>query len=516
MSRLLKKKPEDVAAKDLKVHHVAFAMLKDVEEKFPVDDIKLGDGTRVWNLIRIIIFYHFQKKADIPSDKKRTIVSMVHSIPSVMVEYLRPMRHPKGALFYGFSNTESRKLWNGKYYDMYMDPLADVLGDNLCVCEWPTEQGRRRKYRQEVYSKNYIPMHIPLTSKTFWNLVFYKLSRTSNQTIEHEEVLEKILEFISVNYPVDGKKLRSDIHDSIIIFSYIKDFVSGFLKKGNPQMVFIRCGYGRFPMALSQACKELGIRSVEVQHGFMNTLTPGYVKATKSENHDCVAEYFLAYGEKFAGIVKHGNLFAEKNVWSIGFPYLEKVKETESSPEQAVTDFKMNYTKKILVTSDSLTRIANAVETFVQQLASELSRQNSTVGIIFKPHPYDVKNYDHFKNYKNILVADKYTNTYDLFKLVNIHTTVFSTSAVEALSFGKPNILLNVGEGYAENIREIIDDQSTSLVSTVDQYIKKMDLILSDYDVFSKKAFERSEGYFKPHALENFKTFLCEQNMEVS
>jgi hypothetical protein len=512
----MRKKTNNSVANDLKVHHVAFSMLQDLEEKFSVDDITLRDGTKLWNLIRILIFYHFQKKADVSSSSKKKLISIIFSLPGVFVEYLRPLKQPKNALFYGFSNTESRKLWNGKYYDIYMDPLSDVLGEKLCVCEWPTELGRRRKYDHEVYSQNYIPMHIPLSSKTFWNLVFYKISGASNITIEHEDTLDAVIDFIEKNYSIDRKKLHADVIDSIIIFRFIKDFVYSFLKKGKPSMVFIRCGYGRFPMALSQVCKELNIRSVEVQHGFMNTLTPGYVKAADSENRDCIAEYFLAYGEKFTDIVKQGHLFDEKKVVSIGFPYLEKVKNTTVQTDLCVKNFKEKYKKSILITSDSLTHIADAVEAFVQNLATALSQENSIVGIIFKPHPYDTKNYDHFKKFENICVVDKYTSTYNLFKVVDVHTTVFSTSAIEALSFGVPNILLNVGEGYTENIKEIIDEQSTSLVATADQYIKKMNLIFSDYEMYSKKASAKSEGYFRPHALENFKAFLHQQHLDVS
>jgi hypothetical protein len=446
---------------------------------------------------------------------EKKLSATLFSIPEILVDYLRPMRLPKNARIYGFSRTESRKLWNGKYYDIYLDPLSEVLGEKLCVCEWPDEQGRRRKYKEGIYSKHYIPMHIPLLSKTFWNIVLYKISGTTNLTIENEETLDTIIQSIAEVYAIDGKKLRKDITDSIIIFMFIKDFLYGFLRKANPSMVLIRCGYGRFPMALSQACKQLHITSAEIQHGFLNILTPGYVKLHASSNHDCVADYFLAYGEKFAEIVRQGNLFDKQKVISIGFPYLEKIKESEPQIDQQVQNFQGRFKKNILVTSDSLTRIAEAVDTFVQDLASGLTEEDTTVGIIFKPHPLDGKTYDHLKRFENICVVDKYTSIYDLFKVTDIHTTVFSTSATEALSFGIPNILLNVREGYAENIKELIDDQSSSLVSTVDQYIEKMNGIFAEHETYAEKALEKSEGYFRPQALKNFREFLRGQNIDV-
>lgn len=504
----MEKKSDKDSTKELKIHRAAYKMLQDLEDKFLVDSIKLKDETKLWNLIRIIIFYHFQKKEAKP----------LYNVPSpsIIMENLLPIKYPKNVYFYGFSSTESRKLWNEKYYDIYMDPLYDILDEKFCVCEWPDEQGLRRKYQKEIYSKNYIPMHIPIASKTFWNLLLYKLSCRKNPEIENIDILNNIINYISEKYLIDEKNLRAHIYDSIIIFLHIKNFMYKFLEKTRPKIVFIRCAYGRFPMAISQACKELNITSVELQHGFINKYSPGYVKAKKTDNKDCIPNYFLAYGEKFADVVKHGYLFDPKKVYSIGFPYLEKVKDSEQQTEQIIKNFQEKFKKNILITSDSLIHIANYVEAFVQELSGAVSIKNNSIGIIFKPHPFDKKNYDHFNKFENVCVVNKYTSTYDLFKLVYIHTTVFSTSSIEALSFGVPNIILNVGEGYSENIKEIIDEKSSYMIDNVDQYIQKMNLILSDYKIHSKNAFQKSKEYFRPHAIKNFKDFLIKLDINIS
>ena len=500
--------------KNLKLHVNAFELLREIEESYPVDSIKLSDGTRLWNLIRIMIFYYFQKYDNKSfnglgqQDLKK--ISLFHFILESLTT-----KYPSNIDFWGFSGTESRKLWNGTSYDIYMDALYDVLGENFCVFEWPNEQGYRRRYAEKIYSKHYVPMSIPITSSAFWNILLYRLFKRK-PSIKNSDVLKNILKEISSNYAVDKEKLQKHIIESIVIFSNMKNLLRKLLEKKRPKVVFIRCGYGRFPMALSQACKELNIISVELQHGFINKYSPGYVKAIKTENRDCVPDYFLAYGEKSADIVKQGHLFDRKKVYGIGFSYLEKVKDSEQQTEQLIKNFQGRFKKNILITSDSLTHIANAVETFVQELSNALSLENKTVGIIFKPHPFDTKNYDHFKKFDNVFVVDKYTNTYNLFKVVDVHTTVFSTSAIEALSFGIPNILLNVGDGYSENIKEIIDEKSSSIVDNADQYTQKMNLVFSDYDNYSKNAFQKSKEYFKPHAIENLREFLIKLNINIS
>jgi len=501
--------------RNLKVHSVAFDMLQNIEEKFPVDSIKLSDGTRIWNLLRIIIFYYFQKQENVQIEETVTFSSKSSKLPRVNIKNFLPMKYPNNIDFCGFSGTESRKLWRNTYYDIYLDPLYEVLGNRFAVFEWPNEQGHRRRYDSEIYSKTYVPMHIPISTKTFWNIVMYKLFRKRHFKMDSGSngIVDNIVDIIADSYSVNGRELRKHLDDAVEIFVCMNNLLRNLLEKVKPKAVFIRCGYGRFHMALSQACKELNIPSIELQHGFINKHTPGYVKAMKSGNRDCVPEYFLSYGEKFTEIVKKGNLFDPEKVVSIGYPYLENVKECKGQFNENTEEFKSNYNKYILITSDSLPHIASEVEQFTMDLSKVLSLKNKKIGIIFKPHPFDKNDYKHLQEIENIYVADRYAITYNLLKNSDIHSTVFSTSAIEALAFGVPNILINIKGGYAENIRDIIDKESSFLVDTVNEYIHKLNLILSNYDNYSHNALQKSKHTFKPNANENLRKFI--KNLEM-
>lgn len=491
----------------LKLHSVAFELLNKIEQNYNTDSIIISDGTKIWNLIRIIIFYYFQKQENhvnyIRANKSKYQLSLeiFKSIKNSSIDFI------------GFSSTESRRLWNEVYYDIYLDPLYEVLGYSYRVYEWPNEKGQRRKYDKKIFSQQFVPLNIPIFSSAFWNIIKYKLLIKNNLVLSGKDVLDSIIKNIVDSYEIDGRHFNKNIYDSINIFIAVKKFIYRLLTKIRPKAVFIRCGYGRFHMALSQVCKELKIPSIELQHGFINRYTPGYVKNNKSKNMDCMPEYFLSYGEKFSEIVRKGNLFDSNKVITMGFPFLEKSKSTEPKYNEKLKFFLSRYKRIILITSDSLLHIANAVENFTIELTKLMYDKKIDCGIIFKPHPYDMKKYNNIVKNQNIFLTNKFMNIYDLFKISNIHSTVFSTSAIESLSFGIPNIFIYVKGDFSENIQDLLDEKSCQLARNVKVYFTKLEKIFNNYDEFSKSAKQKSELYFKSNAIQNFENFV--KNIEI-
>ena len=138
-------------------------------------------------------------------------------------------------------------------------------------------------------------MHIPIFSKAFFNIGLYKLLQIKRFSIEKESMFRDIIEYFSKKTLLNEHKLSRYLYEAIAVFIYMKGFFVKNLPKISPKAVLIRCGYGRFHMALSQACKELNIPSIELQHGIITKYNVGYVKTTVSENRDCVPDYIFTY-----------------------------------------------------------------------------------------------------------------------------------------------------------------------------------------------------------------------------
>jgi hypothetical protein len=467
-------------------NQTAFQLIETIEQKYQTDAIRLSDGTRIWNLLRIFLYSNFQKLGQQTTQKKLS-KNNIQSVLSVIKESFIPIHLPEQSTICGFSSSESRKLYNNTYYDIYLDPLYEILGDKLAVFEWPETTGYRRKYDHPVFSRHYVPMHFPIWSKTFWDLLANKLTSRKNFTVDSEDVLKEIIGFISATASVDKTKLTTDITDFISVFVSIKHFLHDILKTIKPKAVLIRCGYGRFPMALSQACRELQIPAIELQHGLITAYLPAYRRATLTTNKDCMPEYLLTHGDIYTNLVRNGNLFDKDKVISTGYPYLQHA----LSEKKATTNLKQTFSPfphNILFTSQWI--VANEIEDFVIKVADQFEHLNTNAGILFKPHPYDKNSYADLQKNKHIILIDKYEDTFKLFGIADIHSTVYSTSGLEAMAFGTPNIFVD--------IYNMATTTTPYIVSSPTQFVESVNTIFAHYQDAKAETKTVADLFFTP------------------
>jgi hypothetical protein len=480
----------------------AYQLIETIEQKYHTEAIRLSDGTRLWNLLRIFLYSNFQKLGEHATQKKIS-TSGAKSVISLFKESFVPLHLPENITICGFSSSESRKLYNDTYYDIYLDPLYELLGDTFAVFEWPETTGYRRKYDHPVYSKHHVPMHIPLWSKTFWDLLSNRITGRRNFTLESEGILQEIIEYIGTTASVDKTQLTKDINDFITVFASIKRFLYDILHKIKPKAVLIRCGYGRFPMALAQACRELGIPSIELQHGLITSYLPAYRRATPSTNRDCVPEYLLAHGEIYADMVRDGNLFEKDKVVTTGYPYLQRtLLERKKTPslKQSLSP----YSKNILFTSQWI--VAEEIKIFVLKVADHLEQAHMGIGILFKPHPYDKNDYTDLRKNNHIVLIDKYEDTFKLFSVADIHSTVYSTSGLEAMAFGTPNIFVD--------IYNITPNTGTPYIArSPAQFIESINTIFANYQDAMAETKAVADLFFTPSPEEHFKKFFNDRKI---
>ncbi|HVQ00813.1 MAG TPA: CDP-glycerol glycerophosphotransferase family protein [Candidatus Thermoplasmatota archaeon] len=475
----------------------AFQLIETIEKQFDTDAIMLPDGTKLWNLVRVFLYSNFQSLGEQASSKKSRM-SAWKPVLSIIKESLQPLRLQRQIPVCGFSSSESRKLYNDTYYDIYLDPLYEILGDRLTVFEWPETTGARRDYDRPIYSRHYVPMHIPITTKAFWTLLLHQLTGRRTYTIQGEQTLKNILMFISTTASVDNERLTTDIYDFFTVFFSIKQFLSSVLQHVRPRVVLIRCGYGRFPMALSQACRELRIPSIELQHGLITAYLPAYRRTTPTTNQDCIPEYLLAQGDIYASLVREGNLFDPNKVISTGYPYLEK-KLGEKHENRKLKQSFSRFPRNLLFTSQWI--VAKEIQEFVVSVADLLEQQKLDVGILFKPHPYDRTDYTQMQRHDHLIPVDKYEDTFKLFALADLHSTVYSTSGLEAMAFAVPNIFVD--------IYKLTKGTNTSyIVSTPEEFVTSIRTILSSYEASSRETKAVADLFFTPSPNQRFTDFF--------
>jgi len=491
---------------DLKVsgkinNQTAYHLIETIEQNYQTDSLQLSDGTRIWNLLRIFLYSHFQK-LDEKTTKKKLSKKNVQSVFSLLKESIHPLTLPETITVCGFSSSESRKLTNNTYYDIYLDPLYEILGDRLAVFEWPETTGYRRKYDRPVYSWHHVPMHIPLWSTTFWDLLSHKITGRKNYRLESEEVFQQIIDYVSTTAGVDTATLTRDMIDFITVFVSIKRFLSTILTRIKPRAVLIRCGYGRFPMALSQACRELQIPAIELQHGLITSYLPAYRRSTPTTNKDCIPDYLLAQGEIYAEMVRNGNLFDKDKVLSTGYPYLQQILQ-EKKQDSHLKESSSPFPNTILFTSQWI--VAKEIQDFIIRVADHLEQHHINVGILFKPHPYDTTTYTNLQN-KHIILIDKYEDIFQLFTIADIHATVYSTSGLEAMAFSIPNIFVDLYDITPKT-------ETPYLVHSPAEFIESVTAILAHYQDAVAETKATADLFFTPSPEKHFKKFFTELNI---
>jgi CDP-glycerol glycerophosphotransferase (TagB/SpsB family) len=253
-------------------------------------------------------------------------------------------------------------------------------------------------------------------------------------------------------------------------------------------------------MALSQACRELQIPAIELQHGLITAYLPAYRRATPTTNKDCIPEYLLAHGDIYANMVRNGNLFDKDKVISAGYPYLQRTlleKKIIPPLKQTFSPFPHN----ILFTSQWI--VAAEIQDFVIKVADKLEHLNMNVGILFKPHPYDKNNYADLQKNKHIILIDKYEDTFRLFSVADIHSTVYSTSGLEAMAFGTPNIFVDIYNMTNNTITPYIVNSPT-------RFVESVNTIFAHYQDTVAETKAVADLFFTPSPEEHFKKFFID------
>lgn len=447
--------------------------IENIENEYDVDRIAIEDKTKMWNLIRVILASYVLKPDYIKNERKNKIKKIIF----IVKETLSNNKLPKKIEICAVSDVESQKKEGKQYYDIYVDPLNELF-ENYVVLDWPSAKAERHPVE-----KNHIPLKIPLS-------VLIEKVLPSSPKMRNKEILENLINDFAKEYDLDEKKLKKHVLNSIAIFKIIKEKTRKKLEIIDPSIVIVRAAYGRFQMGVVQACRELGILTIEFQHSLIYEHHYGYIKKTKSENRDCVPDMIFTWGDFFSDIISKGYLFKRERIRSVGFPYIEKSMMKKYPTSKKIKDFCKKFQKIVLVSGQS----TEYIDTFVRNAA----RKNKEIGYIYKPHPRDARKLEFIES--NIILIERERDIYSLFQFADVNVAGLSTTMIEALVFNLPSISIASDDIDVASMG-LIDNETIYLVKNTDEFIEAISKIKVD----GEKAKKRAEYFFKKNALTNMK-----------
>jgi hypothetical protein len=110
------------------------------------------------------------------------------------------------------------------------------------------------------------------------------------------------------------------------------------------------------------------------------------------------------------------------------------------------------------------------------------------------------------RNHGHVILIDKYDDTYKLIPSADIHSTVYSTSGLEAIAFGIPNIFID--------LFNMTPSATTSyIVTSPTQFVESVRTILTHYQDSVSETKAVADLFFAPSPEKQLKKFFTDLGM---
>lgn len=208
------------------------------------------------------------------------------------------------------------------------------------------------------------------------------------------------------------------------------------LRSKKPELIFLTESYSNCHMALIAEAKRLRIPTIELQHGVINREHPAYNRPWEGPpQSELYPDELWAHGPYVARELKEQSWIEPHKIKSMGHPYLDFLLR-EGPPSQRPTWLKAS-TPVCLVTLQWTDQ--QKVIPFLHELA--VAQPN--VQFVLLPRSQNGFPYPLVQNLPANLQVDWTSDFYVALQFCSVHCTTYSTTALEAPIFGKPNLLLN-------------------------------------------------------------------------
>ncbi len=448
--------------------------IKEIETKYNVSSISVND-IQVWPFLRISynyqynISYRFNVLTN-NSNKIKTTFSKLKRVRNIFYGFWNLFKKYDYTVF---SDTFEKRFVNDKYIDKIAESLIYELGEKRVLLIENPINGLHFN-RSEISIKNIISLDI---FYIFCNKYFLR----KKVCINNEAILEEINKKYGLNI---------NYHRIIVQFIFYNYLFKLFYKIYKPKAIFINCYYSLIHQAAIYAAKNMGIKTIELQHGIISDNHHAYNVFTDLDK-SFFPDYLLTFGDYVKNIFDERNYFIKReNVLSIGSMYIDYINNEYKSSKESIRVFnniRRKY-KKIIAISSQWT-IENKLIRFLKKSAL-LSKD---ILYIFVPRDIN-KNYSNVNFPENIIML-KNLDVYQIIKETNFHATVNSTCALEAPAIGVPNILININNLAKISYSNLLTNRDiTRFVDTEEEFV---DTILTWHTKTKKEIMSLHSDFYK-------------------
>lgn len=453
------------------------------------------DGYSAWRLLRFAATSELQRlpvTAPVANDKWRRLVEWV----SVGVQDLPTMLLPRQARFVvkTFSSALSEKE-SGAYKDVYFDDLLMEIGvhaDQQRLC-FKIEDLNSSLYADRRKSA-LIPIAMTTAAINLLSVAFSRLSGSASISTVAARIAASIQTDPSLRLFTSQRITRALRH-----FHWSKLMYAWLLRRIGPEYV-LTADTGEF--AIWAAAKELGIKTVEFQHGIFTPHHPDALPAlaARYRNNLILTDKLLLYGEYWKEQLEANDLCTPSLV-VVGNPRIDRFRPTRAN--YLASRQSCDRCNLVLTTQGhDRERLIAFIAGFLRDIEG---KYDYTLSI--KLHPaYDQTKTAYataFAENPNVrvLLSTEDPVTFELIARADLHLSISSACHYDALGLGVPTIILPLAAH--EIVLPLVIAGHANLAHTPEDLAQ---LVMNWRDL--RVSPEVSEYYFKPGALQNIKREL--------
>lgn len=429
--------------------------IKKIETEYDVKNIRYGNEP-LWPYIRINLYFALFDKnldtADTSKEKKHS------SFADILKRTDKCIRETSFSLFFRekhsiiFTDTSETKYYRNEYIDKMVDSIIEneknftpiVITDRKNTCAF-----------DKYISFDWTYIEVVLRSK----FVRYRKKELYGEDIYQQLMMDLGLECTS-------------LREMVINILATKKYFSSVYKRIKPAKVFIVCYYDLYKMAAIKAAKEMGITTVELQHGVINNEHMAYNMFTDIRDNP-YPDYLFCFGEKYAENVSE-YIYPSEKIKIVGSCYIDLMKKNSEENKRLFCAKYSNILGKIIVTFAAQAPIDEATLKVMRELAVKYM----DVFVIYIPRPFE-------EYHENIdtdnFVVESDLDVYQCMQNSSCTMTVYSTCAMESLCFGTPVLLYNYNH-MAEGTYDFMGQSNCNFIQmadNVDDIKKKLDVIIT-------------------------------------
>ena len=490
--------------------------INEAEELFPVDQWKIN-GIHIWPIIRTYLIFAKTGKKSHMEGKIFRIISRIKSILQNLVlggmYYIfktKKLPHHncrKEILFmsYGVFRNYYKNIW----YNIHLDPIVECMKD--LKLHYSFLDMEKRYYKLPAYE------HYYFTHKYLWIHIKSKLKQrflTSCCHVKNATLFryDDFLNFLTCKkIAVDGLQGKQFDLKLNIFLQYVNGYLS-LLQKIKPGVVFMTCYYSLHGMAMNLACRNLGITSIDVQHGVQGSHHPAYGRWNKmpTEGYALLPRMFWVWGKHECEAIESWSQNTKGYHKPIigGNILLHKWIDIHNSDINHFVHFYDKKLKHIIAKSSNHKHVLLTLQPNIGDMDFLISIMKNSQNFCYwwiRLHPGMRKQE---KSIIRILKRAKIYNAnvnlstsyplYAILKHMELHVTVSSTVVIEAAYFGVPSIMLgslaknyyrqqiedgiavfeNKEEKVLEKLRVLRKRSDSELISNADSNIPLADTVL--------------------------------------